>query len=279
MLDNLFGRTRFMDHPDTEKLLTDLDAAAQRVHALADQIAASASRLKRMLAGMDDPTSVASVLNSEFDHYFAESQQHQKQLRDAATSIEQQRQVLQPILLDAQVDSLTGLLTRRGFAAKVRRSFSADSDTSPPRCLSLIGTCLAVIDIDQFKRINDTHGHAAGDEALRHVAKRLSGELHDQATLGRLGGDEFIAVSERPLDDFAQTLDHIRTTVADDCLEFDDSSCNLRFSVGLGAAVAGEDLDTVIRRADRALYEAKQRGRNRVCVHRGDTIDEFVSPK
>jgi two-component system cell cycle response regulator len=133
-------------------------------------------------------------------------------------------------------------------------------------------TCL-YIDIDHFKKINDSAGHLAGDHVLRETALRIKAELRLSDALGRFGGEEFIALLiDAPLADALVVAERIRAGVADrPCPLPDGSQCNVSVSIGVATLIAPqrhESLDTIaerlVQRADRALYAAKDRGRNQV---------------
>ena len=110
---------------------------------------------------------------------------------------------------------------------------------------------VAMIDLDDFKQINDTYGHAKGDEALRHVAERLKDCLRDEDSIGRLGGDEFAVVADISVSSADAMLERLRRTSAG----FDPS-----FTLSVGAVIAqdGDDVTSVLERADAAMYAVKR---------------------
>lgn len=159
----------------------------------------------------------------------------------------------------ASVDPLTGLLNRRALfdeaaAALVRVSASG-------RPLALVS-----FDIDHFKRVNDTHGHAAGDEVLRWVAERIRALARQDDLVARFGGEEFLVVLPgAPLERAEAYAENVRRAVAAGSVPCGGSAIRITVSAGCSALLAGEtDLEPAIDRADSALYEAKAAGRNRV---------------
>ena len=157
---------------------------------------------------------------------------------------------------EAITDSLTGLLNRRAlFDLYGRRTF---------------GPSMAVIvfDIDRFKAINDQHGHAAGDLVLRLFGEELSVGLRASDTVARLGGEEFALVLDNTLPGRAeQVAERVRDALAARAISIDDKSLVCTVSAGVATGtVKGIDFDGVLRAADKALYEAKRNGRNRVEV-------------
>ena len=122
-----------------------------------------------------------------------------------------------------------------------------------------------MIDIDHFKSINDTHGHACGDEALRSVVRALQSMLRTTDILGRFGGEEFLVLLPE-LDEQGALIaaERLRAKVAANVVEFEGKRLSPTISLGLALHAADETGDRLIARADEALYAAKRNGRNRV---------------
>ncbi|MFA5682962.1 MAG: diguanylate cyclase [Lysobacteraceae bacterium] len=168
----------------------------------------------------------------------------------------------------SRVDVLTGLSGRRHWQQQAELLLKGRHQNGQPRSLLMI-------DIDLFKEINDSHGHAVGDDVLRAVAAMIRRHLEPGDVAGRFGGDEFAAVLEGDATRAAQVAERIRSDVAGMVLPH---APHLRCSVSLGHAQA-EDGDLGLREwlesADRALYSAKQAGRNRSVgrpAERRDTV-------
>lgn len=163
----------------------------------------------------------------------------------------------------AMTDELTGLPNRRAALSELE----AQMARAAPDCALLLA------DIDLFKSINDTHGHLAGDQILRAVAeavRAIGGDLKGEgarrsACLSRFGGEEFIAVLPKvPLADALAAAEHFRERVAAIDVSRHTPGRNVTISVGVTRLVAGDTLSSLLRRADEALYAAKDGGRNRV---------------
>lgn len=164
----------------------------------------------------------------------------------------------------ANTDELTGLPNRRHFLECVR----AEMTRSRRFGKSL---CVAMIDIDDFKKVNDTHGHGVGDVALRHVARTINGLRRAVDVVGRLGGEEFcILFPEAGLEAGIAAAERARKGLAEAVLEHEGLSLRLTVSIGLAEYSADESLDRLLRRSDEALYEAKRTGKNRVCSRAAD---------
>ena len=160
---------------------------------------------------------------------------------------------------EALRDSLTGLANRRAF------------DQQLAVCLaSGVPACLLLIDIDHFKRVNDSHGHLFGDQVLKTVAQGVQSCLPEGELAARVGGEEFaILLSEAALVSAQLLAEKIRSTVAASRIRRRSGGGTVgqvTVSVGLAMLRAGDRPETSFERADRALYAAKQAGRNRVTV-------------
>jgi diguanylate cyclase (GGDEF)-like protein len=155
-------------------------------------------------------------------------------------------------------DALTGLLNRRAMVELLAREH--------PRIVRGQGPLsVALLDIDWFKRINDSHGHGVGDEVLRRFAAVVKDQLRAADALARWGGEEFLLLMPGTrLDDARIVLERLRSAVAGGGFEGIAADLKLSFSAGLVEVHEGEAQDAAIDRADRALYRAKQGGRDRV---------------
>jgi diguanylate cyclase len=172
---------------------------------------------------------------------------------------------------ESLVDALTGLSNRRAFDA----AFRACLDEAQP---GDAGPCLLMVDIDHFKRVNDSYGHLVGDKVLHAVGRALQANIKGKDTASRYGGEEFaVLLPQTPLAGAARLAETLRATVASGRVKSVGSGetfGNITISVGAACYRAGESPSEFIARADRALYAAKTRGRNRVCVAESDAQHE-----
>jgi diguanylate cyclase (GGDEF)-like protein len=154
----------------------------------------------------------------------------------------------------ATTDKLTGLVNRQAFDDTMRRLERGR------RAFAVM-----LFDIDDFKRINDTKGHLHGDEVIRTVARLLVAGLRKTDLVCRWGGEEFIIIAyDCDLDEARRLAETLRATIADARIEIAGDSTNVTVSVGVTEWRIGDTVDQMLSRADRALYQAKQDGRNRV---------------
>jgi len=161
--------------------------------------------------------------------------------------------------LEAQTDPLTKTHNRRSFFRIAGQQLERSRHRAAP-------FALLMLDIDHFKAINDRHGHAAGDQALFRCAATMQHEIRDTDTLGRLGGEEFGILLQGPPAAVEQVAERLRSAVA--AIVIGSESGEIRFTASIGLAHYAEDadLDALLERADRALYRAKEGGRDRVVV-------------
>lgn len=155
-------------------------------------------------------------------------------------------------------DQLTGVLNRRG----IEEIFGKESARTQ-RCGRPL--CVALLDIDNFKRLNDTFGHNAGDGALIHLADVIRRNLGPNDTVARLGGEEFIILyPDCDLDEAAAALTRLQRELTREYFLADERKLLITFSAGVTLWQPGEAVEAVIARADDAMYEAKRTGRNKV---------------
>jgi diguanylate cyclase (GGDEF)-like protein len=176
----------------------------------------------------------------------------------------------------ATVDPLTGIANRQAVLGRLDEELARATRYRRP-------LAIVMVDLDHFKRLNDTHGHAAGDAVLRQVARRLADSIRAVDVIGRFGGEEFLAVlPETDADSAASLAEKLRRVVAGTPVRLPDGH---EVTVTLSAGVAGGPGDVLrpeilVRDADAALYSAKALGRNTVYVFRetGDTRTVRRSP-
>jgi diguanylate cyclase len=160
----------------------------------------------------------------------------------------------------ANIDELTGLPNRRAIAETLRQQIALSRRIDLP-------LTLAFIDIDHFKRINDTFGHPAGDRALKLMAARVAGAVRESDRIGRFGGEEFLLIlNATTLRDASTPLERVRALIANSDWSEVDPSIHVTVTIGAAQYAPGETVEALIRRVDLALYLGKENGRNRVVL-------------
>jgi diguanylate cyclase len=170
---------------------------------------------------------------------------------------------LRRVSSEVQTDQLTQIANRRGliaaFATEQAKAERQTSDAAP--------IALALLDIDNFKKLNDSLGHAAGDMALKSLAERVSQMLRPGDMVARYGGEEFVLMlPATPLDEAQQVLARLQRALSASLFMHEGKDVFVTFSAGVTAYRSGETLEAALDRADVALYEAKHTGKNRACV-------------
>ena len=181
----------------------------------------------------------------------------QSQLREMTQSLSKRSETLEHAAL---TDGLTGMQNRRYFDDALAQYLEEFRRIERP-----VG--LMVLDLDHFKLVNDTHGHDVGDDVLRAIAQCLREFTRYHDVVARLGGEEFAVVAPNmDLETLGKFADRIRHAISQ--LTIASGNVRLRVTTSVGVAVwdGREDGDAFYKRADRALYEAKRQGRNRVCA-------------
>jgi diguanylate cyclase (GGDEF)-like protein len=158
----------------------------------------------------------------------------------------------------AEVDPLTCVFNRRAFLTLLKKAISSAHRTQSD--LSVL-----VIDLDHFKKVNDTWGHKGGDDVLRHFVSLATSCLRNEDVMGRMGGEEFaIFLPNASSEGTRAVAERLRAVVASQPLVTDRGSIGLTVSIGATQYLPGDSSDALLQRADEAMYLAKEHGRNRV---------------
>ncbi len=193
----------------------------------------------------------------------------QEHLEGTRSEVQRLAQELAQAREEAQIDPLSGLLNRRGFdiALAAQIEFAANSDDDADNADNAM--TLMIIDIDHFKNVNDTHGHLFGDKVIQGVAKILDGAVMRKDFVCRFGGEEFAVILPATDETGGMAVaERVRNAVSQGRIRRANSSeviTNITVSAGVAQFEAGDDPADLIERADRALYRAKNSGRNKVC--------------
>ncbi|MBU1817573.1 MAG: sensor domain-containing diguanylate cyclase, partial [Gammaproteobacteria bacterium] len=237
--------------------------AARRLSEDLDALANAASAVEAGKPGADIPavysnrevTKLSVALGRMTHRLLAAREAMEEKVRLRTLELEAANRALD---LQARTDALTGLLNRRGFETQM--AFGLAMARRSGRPLSLI-----TVDVDHFKRVNDTYGHEAGDEVLRRLARTLEERLRGSDVIARLGGEEFVVLL--PDTDLAGAQAIAQALVQAMADQQDPVVGSITVSAGVASMRGLQDNGTdILRRGDAALYEAKGQGRNRVCV-------------
>jgi len=221
---------------ETERQLLQRDNDIQALRLNRQRLIAIA-----LLVGLATVLAVAALLYARYRSTLL----HRNELRASRDALERV----------ANTDALTGLANRHAATRALD-----DRLGRIPEPLTVM-----LLDLDEFKRINDSHGHQAGDAVLREVATRMRNALPPGALLGRWGGEEFIAILDgAPGREPASIAEALRAAVAAAPVPFEGKSIPVTVSIGLATAFSADAIDALLAEADAALYRAKNGGRNRV---------------
>ncbi len=236
---------------------------------LAAKASVSSEKIERHIDTLQQTTnvqeilSVASSILSETRALVTESRELEEQLNYSSEEMTKLQDELQQARHAAYVDALTGILNRRGFDKELAELIERAKETTP-------AFSLLIMDIDHFKSVNDRHGHLIGDKVLQAVAQLLNTHTKGGDRTARFGGEEFaVLLPGTELENAATVAENIRLHVEKLILRRPKTRellSDITASIGVGRYRLGESAYEFIHRCDKALYQAKKNGRNRVVV-------------
>lgn len=201
---------------------------------------------------------IVSSLIKETAETIKSSEKTQEELQNTVKELEEARKSLHEVQMEARTDSLTGLNNRLYFDERAKEEMERFKRYKIP-------CSIAMIDIDHFKRLNDTYGHIVGDRALVHVSKELVKNLRKIDFVARYGGEEFaVILPSTAIKDAVTVIEKIRQELFDTDFLVKDKTVEITVSGGVKEFCEGETIVQVIEKSDQALYLAKNSGRNQV---------------
>ena len=249
-----------------EKVMGDISTSTA-------QAADEAGQFGQMLKSWSDDVAAGKLTPTlshgiaDLLHYSRDMQQTvltlNNRLDESHREVENLRNEVRRAREDALIDGLTGLANRRSFDSTLAQCLAATAS-------DMSGPSLLIADIDHFKRVNDNYGHLFGDKVIRSIATILRDNVKGKDLAARYGGEEFVVVlPETPLDGARSLAEKIRKIV-ENCrikrVGSDETVANITISLGVASWLPGETEQQLIARADSALYQSKQQGRNRVTL-------------
>jgi len=255
---------------DLNRMTGDAQGVLDRIGALVAQTGDHArdygAALELEVAGLgaaENPESAIDTLLMLTRTMIEKARSAEGELRRADSEMKMLRDDLAAAHQTANSDPLTGLPNRRAMDRHLRAALE-----NSRRAKSHL--TVAICDIDHFKIFNDTHGHMIGDEVIKFVASSLGRIANADTFVARYGGEEFVVISERIAPaDIHKTLDKVRSAIASRELKVTNTGQSLgklSFSGGIAALDTRDSPGSILKRADDALYRAKQAGRNRLLI-------------
>ena len=262
-----------------ERMLQLLHEIGSYTNEYSDKVSAYQDELgelsKRIQSGQSVGPSVSQTseriieLLQQFMHNNADLQ---TKLDMAESQLEQKTRQIECYLNEARTDSLTGLLNRRAFDQKLEELFHNHRRGGS-------SFVVALIDVDHFKSVNDSYGHQTGDRTLKAIAGLLSERLQGTLMVARFGGEEFAVIMDGPINVAAEKLDALRQSLSTHVIDIDSTKLHSSISIGMSEPTDDTGAAPLLRRADEALYAAKNYGRNRVYYHDGKAPTLFGTPE
>lgn len=259
------GASRESEKALDEAVRTQISGIAKSV-----QVAENIGELKTAVQGQ------LSTILSSMDEFKEMKKLQQDQVSEHARQLESRLQAMEEESKELRLhlakqeqlasrDALTELPNRAAYDRRVRQEVDVWRDGRDQGNNSQL--CLVVADVDHFKHINDNYGHLAGDKVLRILAKEISTRVRQTDFVARYGGEEFVIIlSNITLEDSEKLINSVRQKIEKCPFHFKEKQVQITMSFGIASFGRNDLPETAFERADKALYRAKQTGRNRVCL-------------
>jgi diguanylate cyclase len=242
----------------TVSVSDDVDQHSMRLEEIGDQLQSPAEG-----SGVQRPE---GVILEAVERIVGANKKLQDKLATAEQRLEEQAMKIDFHLAEARIDGLTSLANRRSFDDHLSRRFAERQQSKVP--LSLL-----LVDIDHFKQFNDQYGHQAGDVVLQTIAEVLSAATREMDFVARYGGEEFaLVLPATNLNEAVCAAERVRQAIASSVCDFEGRQLRVTASVGIAEASDDDTLRGLFKRADSAMYAAKDHGRNCSMLHDGQRM-------
>lgn len=260
-LDEVIDQAEGLDQA-AQGMIDDVASNGQHLRQYGDTLSHWSTKLTQDRT-LDSLVEAVTTLATETARASERNRALEQQLSTSSARITRLKDCMAGLKRGATTDVLTGLFNRKTFDMRLRRALSeAKADASP--------VCVLMLDVDHFKRVNDTYGHHTGDLVLRLIGRLLAESVKGRDTSARYGGEEFaVILVGADLKAGASVANQIRLTLENKHLvkkRSTDEFGVVTVSVGVAQFRANETPAALLKRADAAMYQAKQLGRNQVCV-------------
>ena len=250
-------------------------SALEELHSLASSVRADVgkhnSQVEEINRELTSGESSEAAMEASLSKLLAANANLQKQLDSAEQKLESQADEIERTAADARTDALTQITNRRGFDDFLARRVAEWQRRARP-------FCLLMMDVDNFKSFNDEHGHQAGDEVLRLIAASLTETSRDMDFVTRYGGEEFgVIMADSVVSEALIACERMREAIEKIEIEVEGKTLSVTVSQGLAEVTPADDIASIVRRADEALYAAKDAGRNCGHFHDGGATTAFAN--
>ncbi len=209
---------------------------------------------------VDELMSDTRAMQVDMMRYRDEMTEARRQAEQAEFKVRKLEAELEHVSEQVSQDALTGTLNRRGLQDAMQREMARAERNQQP-------LSVAILDLDNFKQLNDTYGHQAGDEALVHLSKVIKKALRPTDTVARYGGEEFVILfSDTPLAQAVEVTKRLQRELTRRFFLHNNERLLITFSAGVSTWRAGDSQEVALARADKAMYQAKLQGKNRVVT-------------
>lgn len=243
-----------------------LSGLQEFTRSISEQVVRHSSRVESItqhLAYPDDDLADEERVRRVVAQLIEANEQLKTDLADAQSRLKQQEIEIACRTNEARTDQLTGLANRRAFDEQLARRVEEWRRRGTP-------VSLMIVDVDHFKQFNDTHGHLAGDRVLQGVAQVLRDTMRDMDVVARHGGEEFaVILASTTLDEGQRATLRALKAIGQSTFHFEGTALRVTASIGLAEAAGDDDTESLVQRADAALYASKEAGRNCGHMHQG----------